>query len=115
MLEGETLILAIPQLSELPLLIMLVVIGIFALALRYNTMPLVTFTIGLTVSETVTATLAVLTFPLTSVTVKVTLFEPTLLQLKLVLLNDIVEIPQLSEVPLSTFTTEIVAEPDAFK
>ena len=66
---------------------MVVVSGILAEAFKYNTMPLFTLTVGLTLSKTVTNAFAEFTFPLTSVMVKVTLFAPTLVQLKLVLLK----------------------------
>ena len=64
--------------------------------------------IGRTVSKTETVAVAESIFPIKSVTYNFTVFNPILLQLNVVLLNEIVEIPQLSELPLlmSAFTIE---------
>ena len=75
--------LAIAQLSVEPLFTKAAVI----LALPFASKKMVLFcavTIGLMVSTTVTTAVAVLKLPLPSVAVKVTLFAPRLLQLKLV-------------------------------
>ena len=63
----------------------------------------------------VTVAFAVLTLPIKSVTVKVTVFKLTLVQLKLVLLNTREAIPQLSELPLSISLIAILALPVASK
>ncbi len=53
-------------------------------------------------STTVTVALQVLTLPLMSVTVRVTVLAPTWLQSKLVWLRLMLATPQLSLLPLST-------------
>ena len=58
--------------------------------------------VGLTLSCTVMVAVQVLTLLLSSVTVKVTVLAPTLVQSKSVLLNVVVAMPQLSDDPLST-------------
>ena len=63
----------------------------------------------------VTVAFAVLTLPIKSVTVKVTVFKFILVQLKLVLLNTREAIPQLSVLPLSISLIVILALPVAFK
>jgi len=57
--------------------------------------------VGGTLSSTVTVAVQVETFPLSSVTVKVTVFAPISLQSKVAGLTAILNIPQLSEEPLS--------------
>ena len=64
-------------------------------------------------SCTVTLLVQVLVLPLLSVTLKVTVFEPTLLQVKLVGLAAKLAMPQASFEPLSTSLAVIVALPDA--
>ena len=112
---GVTVIVAILQLSVLPLLIMAGVTATFPEAFRYKTTLLFTFTIGLMVSKMVTVEVPVFIFPFTSVTVIVTVFEPTLPQLKLVLLNTELAILQLSELPLSIFDNTMLVFPVASK
>ncbi len=60
------------------------------------------FTIGLTVSITITFNVTLWLLVLASVAVKVMVFKPKLVPLKLVLLNDKLVIPQLSVEPLLT-------------
>jgi len=55
---------------------------------------------GAMLSTTVTVAVQVEEFPFTSVTVRVTVLAPTFEQLKLVLLNERLAIPQLSLDPL---------------
>src|ERR1017187_9852539 len=64
---------------------------------------------------TVTTAVAVPTLPLSSVTVKVTVFAPTLLQLNEVLLRLRLLIVQLSWLPLLISLTAILAELLLFK
>ena len=62
-------------------------------------------------SSTVTIAVFELEFPLTSVTVNVTVLSPTFEQLKLVVFKVIVSISQLSEEPLSIIPVVIFALP----
>src|SRR5688500_8959496 len=69
--------------------------------------------VGATLSSTVTVAVQVEVFPLTSVTVKVTVFGPTLAQVKLVISKARLWIPHASLLPLSICAAVIVALPDA--
>ncbi|MEK7200409.1 MAG: hypothetical protein AAB212_10915 [Bacteroidota bacterium] len=71
--------------------------------------------VGAIISCTVTVAVAEETFPWLSVTVKVTVFTPILLQLKLVVETVILAIPQSSVDPPSTCDAVIVALPLAFR
>ncbi|MCY1227640.1 hypothetical protein D9M72_399210 [compost metagenome] len=62
-------------------------------------------------SSTVTTAVFEATFPLTSVTVKITVFGPTFVQLKAVVSKTYVAIAQLSNEPLSICAGVIVACP----
>ena len=104
---------AIPQLSVDPLLIWAGVIVAVPFAPNCTVIFCVN-TVGLIVSCTVTVAFAVATFPLISVTVKVTVLAPTLAQVNEELLNESVAIPQLSVEPLSIWAGVIVAWPFAF-
>ena len=64
-------------------------------------------------SSIVTVAVAVLLFPLVSVTVNITVLIPTSEQLKVVLSRLIEAIPQLSVEPLSISVVEIVTFPEA--
>jgi hypothetical protein len=66
---------------------------------------------GAVLSCTVTVALQVALFPLLSVTVKVTVLNPTFEQLNVEGLTVILAIPQASEDPLSTFAAVIVPFP----
>ena len=67
------------------------------------------------VSTTVTVAVPVLTFPLTSVKVKVTVFAPIFEQVKLFGKTFILAILQLSEDPLFNCEPVIETFPEAFK
>ena len=71
-------------------------------------------TVGFITSWTVTIAVSVATFPLTSVTVKVTVLAPTFEQTKDKLFNVIVSIPQLSVEPSLIIEGVIVAKPFEF-
>ena len=93
--------LLIAQLSVEPLFTIAAVI----LAVPFASKKIALFcavTIGLMVSNTVTTAVAVLKFPLPSVAVKVTLFDPKLLHVKLVALKLRLGAPTLSVEPLFT-------------
>ena len=64
-------------------------------------------------SSTVTVEVQVLELPFTSVTVRVTVLEPTLEQVKLFGATVMVETAQLSEEPLSISLPVMLAEPEA--
>ena len=98
----DKVMLAIPQLSVLPLLTTPVVKVAFPVASKFRAIGELTITVGLVVSAIVMVALAVAMFPFTSVTVRTTLFAPTLLQLKLVLDKPMVLMLQLSLEPLFT-------------
>ena len=66
-------------------------------------------------STTVTVAMQVEMLPLTSVTVSVILFAPTLEQLKLLFEIVVLAIPQLSEDPLFICDAVMVALPEAFR
>ena len=68
---------------------------------------------GATLSSTVTVAVHVETIPLLSVTVRVTVFGPTLAQVNELGLTERVAMPQASEEPLSTWAAVIVALPVA--
>ena len=70
-------------------------------------------TVGLIVSSTITVAVSDATLPLTSVTYKITVFEPTLEQLKLELLRVYDAISQLSVEPLLIIAGTILACPFA--
>ena len=69
--------------------------------------------VGATLSSTITVEVQVELFPLTSVTVSVTVFGPTSAQVKLFGLTDILAIPQLSVLPASIRAGSKVAWPFA--
>ena len=78
---------------------------------RYKMIELFTLTTGLLVSSTVMVAVAVLKLPLASVTVRVTGFEPTLAQVKLVWVNPKLTEPQLSLLPLLTMAGVMLTVP----
>ena len=82
-------------------------------AFKYALMFLATAT-GLTVSATVTVAVPVFTFPLLSVTVKVTVFIPTFEQVKVLGKIVLVDIPHASLEPLSICDAVMLALPDPF-
>ena len=97
--EGETESEAIPHASELPLLTCAAVIVALPDELRLTVMFWQT-AVGLVTSLTVTVAVQVETFPLTSVTVSVTVFAPILAQVKVEGDTASDAIPQASELPL---------------
>jgi hypothetical protein len=68
-------------------------------------------TVGFTGSWTVTVAVQVAVLPLLSVTVRITVFVPRLVQSKLVLFRLRLAMPQASVLPLSIWAAEIVATP----
>jgi len=112
--EGETLIVAIPQASELPLLTCAALIVAVPPLLRFTEIFWQTATGGVT-SLTVTTAVQVDTFPFTSVTVSVTVFAPTLEQLNVVGETLTNAIPQLSKLPLLICDDVMLAVPDEFR
>lgn len=100
-LFGDTLIEAIPQLSELPLLTWAAVIVAAPEAFRLTEI-LRHKAVGGTLSTTVTVDKQVATFPLLSVTVKVTVLAPTLEQLNVEGETERDAIPHASDDPLLT-------------
>ena len=110
---GATVTVAIPQLSNDPLLICAAVIVACPAVFKFIVNGCV-ITVGRILSCTVTVALAEVTFPFTSVTVKITVFAPTLAQVKEVLFKVIVLIAQLSVEPLLIIAGVMVAWPLAF-
>ena len=111
--DGFTTIVAILQLSVDPLLTCAAVT--LAVPDAFNcTITGCVITVGKMLSCTVTMAVPVLTFPFTSVTVKVTVLAPILAHEKLVGLTTIVAIPLLSVEPLLIWEAVILAVPDAF-
>ena len=98
---GEAVTVAMPHASLDPLLICDAVIDAVPEAFNCTVRFCVTTT-GLTVSAKVTIAVPVLKFPLKSVTVKVTVFAPKLLQVNVDGVTDNVFIVQLSVDPLFT-------------
>jgi hypothetical protein len=112
--EGETDNEAIPQLSELPLFTCAAVTLAFPDASKAT----VTFwqiAVGGIISLTVTIPAQVAVFPFTSVTVSVTVFAPTLEQLKVEGETESDKIPQASELPLFTCAAVMLAVPDELR
>ena len=103
--------LAIPQLSLEPLFTIAVVNVAVPAPFKYKFKLLLNVTIGLMVSNTVTVETAVLKLPLASVTVKLTLFIPKLVQLKFDLEIVIELMPQLSDEELFNCVFVILAFP----
>ncbi len=90
-----------PQLSLLPLSTWAAATVALPLASKFT----VTFwqsAVGAVLSTTVTVAVQVLTLPLVSVTVRVTVLAPTWLQSKLAWSRLMLAMPQLSLLPLST-------------
>src|SRR5438128_3899423 len=104
--------LAIPQAWKLPLLIWAGVIVALPVASNW-TVRVWQRAVGATVSWTRTVAVQVLVLPFSSVTVRETVFGPTLPQSKLVLSRLRLAIPQASELPLSIWAAVIVAMPVA--
>jgi len=71
-------------------------------------------TVGAMLSWTVTIAVWEALFPLTSITVKITVLSPTLVQSKEVISNEVLVILQLSKEPLSISEGIILATPFAF-
>ena len=105
--------LAIAQLSEEPLSISKAVIEAVPSALSCTVMSWQT-ALGSISSSTVTSAVQVDTLPFTSVTVNVTTFTPTSVQLNSVLLAEMDAIAQLSVLPASISPATIEANPEAF-
>src|SRR5690554_1101755 len=103
--------LAMPQLSALPLSISDTVILALPLASSWIVKGAAQFANGARLSSTVTTVVQVETFPFTSVTVKVIVFGPTSEQSKVFLSIVIVATPQLSELPLSISDTVMLELP----
>src|SRR5690606_21389470 len=103
-------VVAIPQASVLPPSTSAAAIETFPVASRKTVMFWQT-AVGATLSSTVTTVVQVLEFPLTSVTVSVTVFEPTSAQVKSVTSMLVLAIAQLSALPLSTSAAVILAIP----
>ena len=101
-----------PQESEDPLFTASSVMVAFPVASNCTLMFFVT-TVGATLSCTVTIAVFEATFLLLSVTVKVTVFSPTSKQVKLVTSVSKVREPQMSEEPLFTASSAMVALPEA--
>jgi len=112
--DGETLSEAIPQASELPLLIWAALMLAFPAEFRF-TVIFWQSAIGGVTSFTITVALQVDVFPFTSVTVSVTVFAPTLAQVNELGETLMFAIPQASELPLFTWAAVMVAIPDEFR
>ena len=111
-LLGEIVLVDIPHASLEPLSICDAVIVLFPVASNCTEMFCVNTT-GLTVSDTVTVAVPVFIFPLTSVTVKVTVLFPIFEQVKLLGKIVVVAIPHASLDPLFTCDAVIVVFPVA--
>ena len=109
---GLTVIVAMLQLSVLPLLTCIAVTDAWPAALSCTIAGCVT-TVGRTLSWTVTTAVLELTFPLTSVTVRVTVLGPTFEHVNALGLTVIEAMPQLSELPLLTCAAVTDAWPAA--
>ena len=110
--ESDTSMLAIPQLSKLPLLIDKADV----LALPFASNWIVTswqFAVGAILSSTVTTAEHVLTFPFTSVTVRITVFGPTSVHVKVESDTSMLAMPQLSNQPLLIDKADVLALPFA--
>src|SRR6185503_14790264 len=104
--------LAMPQASLLPLFTWAAVIVALPVASRFTVMFWQT-AVGATSSFTVTVAVQVELLPFTSVTVSVTVFGPTLAQVKVLGVTLRLAMPQASLLPLFTWAAVIVALPVA--
>lgn len=110
---GETVMLKIPHASDEPLFTWAAVIVAFPEAFRLTDMFWQRATGG-TLSTTVTVDVQVETFPLLSVTVNVTMFDPILAQVNVVGEIESDAIPHASFDPLLTCVAVIEVVPEAF-